>query len=132
MRVLKENPPLFEEITKSFPISGRDIIFAWGDTIYCPSGGNIPRQLLAHEEVHGKRQGTDVLGWWGKYLVDPEFRFSEELPAHIAELKCYFEFTKDRNSRAVYLSQCATRLASPLYGGLVKFPAAMKLLREAS
>jgi hypothetical protein len=86
MRDIRDVPPLFDEIDAVFGVRGKPILFAWGDKIFNPAGVTIPQELIAHEAVHGKRQG-DVVGWWRRYLVDPEFRLAEELPAHVAEFK---------------------------------------------
>ena len=58
MRVVVGLPPLFGEIDAAFDVRGKAIIFAWGDTIFDPNGGGVPPELLAHEAVHGERQGT--------------------------------------------------------------------------
>ena len=135
MFVKVARPPLFAEIAAAFNLAGRrGIIYAWGDCIYAPDGGPFSAELRAHEAVHGQRQGTDVEGWWRRYIADPTFRRDEEIPAHIAE---YQEFCRNnrngpvRNSRRLYLHHVASRLASPLYGRLIKYDDARKLLKEA-
>lgn len=121
MNVVCALPPMYEEIAAVFPIRGRSIIFTWGWTIYNPDGGEITDELLEHERVHAKRQETQggPAGWWAKYLVDPEFRLEEELPAHRAEYRRYEQFHRDRNARARYLQSLAVRLSSPLYGSVL-------------
>jgi hypothetical protein len=108
-------PPMLEEITKVFPNRPAGVIYAFGDTIYNP--GNLPlaRPLIAHESVHGKRQmdsgGPDL--WWRRYLDDKQFRFDEELRAHVAE--ALTQMPKDRNHRAMLMLMTARRLAAPFY-----------------
>lgn len=107
---------MLDRILAVFPkASEPGVIFAFGDTIYNPSGINIPPALLAHEEVHGKRQKATVEQWWESYLTDPEFRYNEELHAHAAEFKVQLRSTPDRNDRAKLMMATAQRLLAPLY-----------------
>lgn len=132
MRVVRERPPIYDEIVAAFPdASGPGVIFAWGDTIFNPSATDIGRALMAHEAVHGQRQGADVRGWWRKYLADPQFRLDEEVPAHVAELRVIRSTLTTRHARKDALRAIAARLASPLYGGLISPRDAEKLLRAA-
>lgn len=135
MVVLNMQPPLFDEIAAALPLARTPgIIFAWGAAIYNPSGAPISPHLHAHEEVHGKRQGNDVEGWWRRYIADASFRLDEEIPAHQAE---YREFCRlntagqARNHRRLALHAIAKKLAAPLYGNLIRYDDARKLLKEA-
>ena len=116
-------PPNFELILKAFPDADKPgVIFAYGHDIYNPSGVTIPQALYAHEEVHGRRQlalegslirtGRIEL-WWEKYIDDAEFRYREELLAHVAEYRA--QAPKDRNLRSKLLMVTAARLCAPLY-----------------
>lgn len=120
MRILVEYPPLYEEIVRAFPAAkGGGVIFAWGDTIYNPSNILVSRELVAHEMIHGTRQGDNVTAWWSRYLVDPTFRLAEELPAHQAEYWAYHQRHGNSRKRSQYLDEVAQKLASPLYGSLL-------------
>ena len=60
VRIVCAHPPMIEEIRARFKFpAGGAVIFAWGDTIYNPQGVDIPPQLIAHEDVHGRRQNGD-------------------------------------------------------------------------
>lgn len=134
MRIVKEKPPIFEQIDAAFGIAGKPVIFAFGDTIYNPMGIAITRELYAHECVHGHRQGSDVAGWWAHYIVEPEFRLAEEIPAHQAEYREFCEHNPHgrlRNGRRLYLNAIAKKLASPLYGGLISYEKARSLIKVA-
>jgi hypothetical protein len=122
MKIVHATPPNFEEILKTFPRAGDfGVIFAYGDTIYNPSAVEISPPLMAHEEVHGYRQRTRVdldvdqctQLWWHEYLTDPEFRYREEVAAHVAEMAVMMP--RDRNARALLLVHTAKRLVAPLY-----------------
>lgn len=122
---------MFDEIDAKFKIAGRPIIFAWGDTIYNPENTAIPPQLLAHEGVHGQRQGGAVEAWWRRYIEDPQFRFDEELPAHVEECRALLARCYNRKERRSCLAIVAKRFAAPLYG-VVSFKEARRLLARAT
>jgi hypothetical protein len=135
MKVKVARPPMWDEIDAAFHVAGKAVIFAWGDTIFNPMGGPISPALMAHEAVHGKRQGPFVEDWWHDYIVSPEFRLAEEIPAHQAEYREFCRLNTQgnaRNSRRLYLHHVASRLASPLYGRLVTYDAARKLIKEGA
>ncbi len=127
MIVVYEYPPNFDMIKKRFPIV-RGVIFAWGNKIYNPDGVHIPKELFTHEEVHGSRQGTNIEGWWEKYIEDPVFRLKEEIPAHQAEY-CYVCKNQNRQSRRVALKQISKRLSSPLYGKMLSLTEAKRIIK---
>lgn len=129
MKIEIARPPNYTSILAVFPLAASPgVIFAYGDTIYNPSGGAISLPLLAHETVHGGRQSMHghrerchretprevaVRTWWEEYLVDPEFRYHEELLAHTEEMRMMLP--TDRNRRAKLLMLTARRLVAPLY-----------------
>lgn len=134
MKVVVSDPPMFEQIKSVFPDAIKPgVIFAWGDTIYTRSPLVIPPALIAHEMVHGERQrrvqgvnGSNIERWWLDYLKDPEFRYREELAAHIAEYQALMP--KDRNQRAKVLMATAQRLTAPLYAYGSKQPSLSQAL----
>ena len=118
MNVVHDYPPNFHKILPEFPLADRKgVIFTYGNIIYAPHGEEVQRPLIAHESVHSERQGNDPEGWWEKYLDDRQFRYDEELLAHIREYQAYWYMS--RKERMWYLGQIAKRLASPLYGSMV-------------
>jgi hypothetical protein len=131
-----ERPPNFEAILAAFPDADKPgVIFAYGHDIYSPSGLSITPALLAHENVHqerqlarGKEHGTEA--WWADYIAFAEFRYREELLAHVAEF-IYQAPRLDRNQRAKLLMSTAQRLTAPLYNYSYKhtLSAAMRDLR---
>lgn len=133
MIVRVEYPPIIQAIDAKFNVVGKAILYAWGDTIYNPMGVAIPKQLMVHEWVHGDRQEKTegrVEAWWKRYIEDAEFRLNEEIPAHQMEYMAYRNLQKDRNARAIYMQRVARKLASPLYGSLIAYKDAMKLLEK--
>jgi hypothetical protein len=115
--IIVARPPIFDRIHAAFPKSdGEGVIFAFDGNIYNPSGKTIQPALIAHEEVHLKRQEAlgDPCYWWTSYIEDSEFRYTEELHAHVAEFKA-LKVGNDRNLGARLLTQTALRLVAPLY-----------------
>lgn len=121
MIIVPARPPNFDAILEKFPDADKPgVIFAYGDQIFNPSGIEIPHALIAHEGVHGNRQlsmnfGRHPEAWWDRYLTDPQFRYEEELFAHVAEYKVCAQRVTDRNQRARLLLSTARRLIAPLY-----------------
>lgn len=116
--------PLLERYKKVFPINDRTII-AYDKVIYCNE--KLPQHLEIHERRHlirQEKQGLDV--WVNKYLSDVKFRLNEEVIAYREQC----ESIKDRNVRERLRIMCAKDLSSPLYGNLVTFEEALKLLQS--
>lgn len=137
MKIEVAYPPNFDAVREAFPLAAQPgVLFAYGDTIYNPSGVGIPTPLREHEEEHGRRQrACGVEEWWERYLADRVFRYEEELLAHAAELASLSARAgADRNLLARLETQTAHRLLAPLYdyGRLApSFPEAIRALRDA-
>lgn len=134
MNVELKRPPNWDDIVRVFPMVASPVnrvIFTWGYTIYNPFGAKIDDSLFAHEAVHSGRQRrgrtVDPLWWWDRYLEDPQFRLTEEIPAHRAEWHKIVE-TRGRAERRQALAQIAQRLAGPLYGRLLTANQAKELI----
>lgn len=127
MKSIKSFPPNIAAIAAVFPAAMNvGVLFAWGDSIFNPSGIEIPPELMAHEKIHGDRQlAMGVEAWWDRYLKDPDFRYEEELVAHRAEYQ-HICATMSRQQRRYYLAQIAKRLSSPLYGRMTTLERAKK------
>lgn len=119
--IITAKPPNFDAILAAFPDADKPgVIFAYGDDIYNPSGCHIGLPLLAHERTHCSRQIgrlglPDQNEWWYRYLYEPEFRYQEEIYAHVAEYHEQAQHISDRNIRARLLDSTARRLIAPLY-----------------
>ena len=128
---------MWDEIDRAFNVAGKPVIFAWGDTIYNPEGVPLSKELHAHEEIHGARQLAHlpddehlagVEGWWQRYIADAGFRLLEEIPAHHAEYRAFCKRHAGTSARQNALRAIASKLASPLYGGLVSTGAAVDMV----
>lgn len=123
-------PPNFDAILAAFPEASRpNLIFSYGDRIYYRGDAALPPELLAHEKVHCARQLDIGIGaWWERYIAETAFRLDEELLAHRAEYEAARARRGDRNAQARMLHVIAQRLSSPLYGGLLSYPEARRLI----
>jgi hypothetical protein len=138
VRILRDRPPNYAAIVAAFPVLAhrRGILFCYGDAIHNPDGITVTPALHAHEAAHAERQrglftdlGPDAPeGWWSHYLANPQFRLGEELIAHRAEWAHFLNEGHGRKERRAYLAQIASRLASPLYGGLVTSAQAKRMI----
>lgn len=129
MEIIQARPPNIARLEKAFPMAGLNVVFSWGDRIYNPSGRPLSKPILAHEAVHGARQGREeksIIEWWDKYVADMDFRLYEELLGHRAEYEAVKAETTDRNARAAALSLIAHKLAHPLYGGVTTYQEARR------
>lgn len=132
MIIEQSYPPNFAQIKAAFPGAARPgVIFCYGGTIHNPTGGALSESLIAHERVHSLRQGDNPAAWWDRYIADPEFRFEEELAAHLVE---YLTAVRGggRALRRRSLHLIAQRLAGPLYGRAVSLDEAKRLIRDGS
>jgi hypothetical protein len=134
MTIERAYPPNIDAILQAFPhvAHTRGVLFAWDMTIFNPDNIVVTPSLDAHEVVHSIQQRGNPSAWWDKYLASADFRFEQEVVAHITEYaSAYGQF--DRNGRRHQLNQIAARLAGPLYGSLTTKAAAVRLLKtEAS
>ena len=142
MIIIYDRPPLWDMIDAKFHVAGRPILFAWGDRIYNPERVNVPKELHAHEEIHGARQlqfnsrlaydsdDARICQWWYAYIDSAPFRLIEETPAHRAEYQAYCKRHYGGGARRERLTQVASKLAAPLYGSLVTLEQAKQLILE--
>ncbi len=130
MEIVMDFPPIYDEIRSVFPMSSHRVIFAWGNKIYNPDRVSIPPQLIAHEQVHGRRQGSDIHGWWRRYLDEKEFRLAEEILAHIVEMEYLMGPNPNRQTRRQILRSTSKRLANPLYRYGISRDRAQVLLKK--
>lgn len=112
------------------PHSG--VIYTYGDTIYNPSGIEIPLHLMSHEEVHSKQQGSDPDVWWTRYIGDAFFRIEQEVEAYAKQYDFICRKVKDRNARTRILVQMGDSLSSPTYGSVIGSQDARIMIKNKS
>lgn len=128
VEIIKDYPPNYSEIVQAFPqVLKQRVIFAYAPYIYAPHSTEIAPELIAHEKVHIARQmDGGVQEWWYLYIEDPEFRYEEELLAHVEEYKTVLASTQNRNIRRSALKIIAKKLSAPLYGRMMTPEKALK------
>lgn len=108
------------------------VVFTYGDTVYVPSGRELPDYLLVHESAHSRQQGADPGAWWMRYTTDRYFRLSQEVEAYAAQYDFMCGHVRDRNRRAGVLVEIANVLAGPTYGEMVSVMDALKMVKDKS
>lgn len=119
MRILNKYPPNYKQIVRTFDLSGKKVVFTYGDTIYNPGKHHIPPDLMIHEEVHAKQQGDEPGKWWERYLIDPVFRVLQETEAYHAQYKFVDSMPVPKRVVKNFLTQLAMDLSGPMYGNLM-------------
>jgi len=132
VNIVKSYPPNFREIIAAFPSARQPgTIFCYGETIHNPSGRKLSQALINHERVHADQQiAAGVEQWWASYLTVAQFRFQQELEAHVAEWLTVVGSNANRNERRMKMAEIAKRLSGPLYGNLITFAEAKRLLKK--
>lgn len=129
MNIKYENPPNYESIKAALPQEGKEARFyCYGDTIFSPSGAQVPEDIIFHEMVHSKRQGNAPDSWWNNYLLDKDFRLQEELVAYAHQ----YNFVR-RNISPKAATQCLLECGQSLannYNVGMDTPQAMSKIRN--
>jgi len=130
MKIIKENPPFYNNIIEAGMNPHSEAIYAYGDIIYNPANIFIPDYLLIHEEVHSKQQGNNPKDWWDRYLSDSYFRIEQESEAYAKQYDFMSSKIKDRNQRYKLLLNISNILASPIYGNIISRYGAYDLIKS--
>lgn len=130
MEIVKAYPPNYKQITEAIPgvLAQEKVVFAYGDTIYNPSGYDIEDHLELHESVHAAQQkkiGVDE--WWSKYLSDTKFRLEQEIEAYRAQYAMVSRVYGRANATAL-LQDVSRDLSSPMYGSILDHKQARKAI----
>jgi len=118
----QNNFPLFDKITQIFPVDDK-IILTYGDTIYFDK--ELSYHLVVHELTHCLQQ-TNPEKWWDEYLKNPKFRLIQELEAYQNQYFCSKRV--DFLNSGFLLEKIAEDLSSDLYGKIISFEEAKKLI----
>ena len=81
MREIVAYPPNYDVI-KQLLAPTDDALYCYGDTIYNPTKRKILPDVMHHEAVHARQQGSNPDQWWYDYLTDKDFRLSQEIEAY--------------------------------------------------
>ncbi len=128
----KEKPKIYDVLHRKFGVNWETgIAITYGDTCYCKN--DLLPDLIAHEQVHIEQQrflGPEV--WWTTYIEDPEFRLRQEVEAYRAQVKWINEHIEvmSRNERRYRIRNMAIDLNSHVYGHIIGYDEALKLIKE--
>lgn len=128
VKISEEKPPVFEQCQELFGISWDTTVFAYGDTIHVKDKKNLTDHLIEHEMVHLKQQGGNPQAWWEKYLVDSEFRLSQEIEAYQREYRYLRGKSFNREGLHRLVRFWAYNLSGSIYGNLTTFKDAYNLI----
>src|SRR5258708_20624657 len=129
MKTLRAYPPNIKDILRVFNLDGLYVVFTYGDTLYNPSGSDIPTHLMKHEETHMRQQAImGIKEWWDMYLSNQMFRLSQEVEAYHNQFQYYCRNKKDHYKQAVFLDDLASDLSSAMYGNIVSREEARTLI----
>lgn len=132
MKVVKKFPPNYEKIAAVFDIKGKPVVFAYGESLFVGPNGvtAIPDHLMVHESTHSRQHAAypgGVEAWWERYLIDGAFRLSQEVEAYRNQYRFVTE-NYARPQRKAILKYITHDLSSEIYGNLVSFEEAHKLI----
>jgi hypothetical protein len=99
MKQVKSVPPFYAAIKKNIP-EMTEGVFTFKNVIYNPMGYTLTPDVIRHEMYHSEQQseyqkgknwiirlpGTRAREWWDRFLQDPAFRLSQDLPAYQLQL----------------------------------------------
>jgi hypothetical protein len=134
IRVKHKKPFFFPILAKKFGVKFEDVAIAFGRTIYTPV--DLPYPIHQHELVHILRQKSSyfhAIFWWIKYIRDPQFRFDEELIAYRRQYNIFANLKENYHNyhrKDQYLNNIAEMLSGEMYGKLVTFQEAKRLIKN--
>lgn len=130
MQIKNSFPPNIDQIRLAGLRPDRGAVFAYGDIIYNPSGGEIPADIIFHENVHAEQQAnyTSPDVWWAYYLGDREFRKKQEVEAYYKQ----WQFVKKHVPKIgdEMVDNYADILSSPMYNLDITKYQALTLIRK--
>ena len=88
---------------------------------------------MVHEQVHieqQRRQNDGEMGWWRKWLEDPEFRLSQELEAYQEQYQFFVKTESNREKVNQALWSIAGMLSSKIYGSVISHSEAVLAIKK--
>ncbi len=129
MKIIYKNPWFFFILKWFFPaLNSETAIITFGDTIY--SKHNFPDDVRIHEEEHIKQQkGSKLFAVYFtiRFILSPVFRLKMELEAYRVQYK--YAWSKGLITYQI-LTESAKLLSGPLYGNLLTYDEAIKLIKD--
>lgn len=131
MKTVKSFPPNSDLIQAALT-PPPDALYCYGDTIYNPSGKEIPADIHYHEYIHSLQQGDNPDAWWSQYLLDEDFRLDQEIEAYGMQYLFVCKYIDTPAIRKWALDSMSTALSSESYGRLLTYGQASSKIRNYS
>lgn len=130
MKTSQTIPDIYPTLKEKFGVEFDDIAITYGDTVY--SSTPLASDVAHHESIH-IRQQTEYDGgakaWWDRYLIDPVFRYEQELEAYRAQYQFVCRHGRDRNAIARRLIAYANALSGSMYANVATYQQAYNAIR---
>lgn len=124
--IIHTKPEIYQRLVDTFGIDwNKGIIITYNGKIYCKT--DISDDLIVHENTHIKQQENQP-DWWDKYIEDKNFRLSQEIEAYKAQYE-YVKGNYPRWARRKVLKAIATDLSSYIYGNIISYEDAVKVIQ---
>lgn len=131
MSIVVGLPPVYDEIVLHGITPPDTAVYTYGDTIYNPSGHELPEDLIRHERKHSLQHAAiGAREWWNSWLTSPTFRVEQELAAYQVQYRYFRGIRKDRNEQARFAFFLAQQLSGPMYGRSISFHEAHRRIKE--
>lgn len=131
---IKYRPPFYLPLWKLFfPSSDFETtVYVWGQDIYTKY--KLDQALFIHEYTHCEQQKLSK--FWGtiwliRYATSPQFRLKQEIEAYQNQYAYYCSRDKDPNFQARFLHKLSSDLSSSLYGGIMNYDDARRIIADA-
>lgn len=132
MEIVHGYPPNYGDIATAFNIKDNEnVVITYGNQLFVPGGKKIiiDKQLLKHEETHARQQlAMGIEEWWERFIADPGFRLSQELEAYREQYRAMASLRPQK--RTGYLTHIAKDLSGEIYGNMITFEEAIKIITE--
>jgi len=122
IKISADKPPVYDRVKDAFGADWDDgLIITYGDTIHVKGGVGLTKDLIAHEAVHVGQQtlypgGVDA--WWDRYLVDKDFRLSQEQEAYGVQLVVIRDEVNNKRKRLARIATIVHSLYT-FYGDMM-------------
>jgi hypothetical protein len=125
-------PEIADKLKETFGVDydKGTLIIASGGKIHTKFGV-VSTDLLIHEMTHLDQQKNfgKENSWWGRYLVDPEFRIEMETKAYQNQFNFLKTVVKDRNELYRRRVDIVRQLSGEMYGSAITSDKALELIK---
>src|SRR3990167_3163232 len=114
LKIIKGLPPNIELIRAAGFEGNEDAVYTYGEPVYSLTKKEIPPDILEHEKVHSRQQGSNPDWYISQWLTDTDFRKDSEVEAYAVQLNFIRENMGAKAAKEA-LDELADNLASDMY-----------------